>query len=87
MRSHGERWRRTAIAALRGATMLGMRTAMVLPFLAACGAASHAPPYAGDGPIAHPRIFAPGAVSTADPEFAISALDPRHSPGALSSES
>ena len=45
---------------------------MVLPFLAACGAASHAPPYAGDGPIAHPRIFAPGAVSTADPEFAIS---------------
>jgi hypothetical protein len=30
------------------------------------------PPYASAGPIAEPRLFAPGAVSTADPEFSIS---------------
>jgi Tol biopolymer transport system component len=30
------------------------------------------PPYASATPIASPRLFAPGAVSTADPEFAVS---------------
>jgi hypothetical protein len=62
-----------------------MRTPVVWFLVAACGgggavggapAASIAPaalpPYASAAPIAEPRLFAPGAVSTADPEFSIS---------------
>lgn len=59
-----------------------MRSVMVVITLVACGGgagtpeAAHPAPvslpaYASATPIASPRVFAPGAVSTADPEFAI----------------
>jgi len=59
-----------------------MRTVIVAIVLTACTGgsrgpeASHAAPasfpgYASATPISSPRVFAPGAVSTADPEFAI----------------
>ena len=58
-----------------------MRIALAVFLVAACGgarrpggepAATVAPPYASAEPIAQPRLFAPGAVSTAEPEFSIS---------------
>jgi WD40-like Beta Propeller Repeat len=70
---------RTTIAVMRAA----IAVAALFPAIAACGAGSTAhspspsppaepPPYASAEPISRPRIFAPGAISTADPEFAIS---------------
>src|SRR3979409_635198 len=59
-----------------------MRNAMVMIVVTACGGGAHVPAaarpaaaerpaYASAAPITAPRIFAPGAVSTADPEFSI----------------
>ena len=57
-----------------------MRTMAAVFLVAACGgarpggepAATAVPPYASAAPIAQPRLFAPGAVSTVEPEFSIS---------------
>jgi dipeptidyl aminopeptidase/acylaminoacyl peptidase len=77
----------SGIVAPPRSTIAGMRAAIavaiLVPAVAACGAGSAAhspsppppaepPPYASAEPITRPQIFAPGAISTADPEFAIS---------------
>jgi len=60
-----------------------MRMPAIGLLVAACGGGARGPggesaeppprpPYASPAPIAKPRLFAPGAVSTADPEFSIS---------------
>lgn len=74
---HGGAW-----STRHGATMPAMRTTVGLFVVAACGGArgpggepappAALPPYASAAPIAQPRLFAPGAVSTAEPEFSIS---------------
>src|SRR6185436_17057467 len=85
--SHGRRTRRMAVVAVNRATRRPsdydavMRSAMFAILLVACGGSKAvdtaprpaAPPaYATAEPITSPRVFAAGAVSTEDPEFAIS---------------
>lgn len=55
--------------------MAGMRSALAFVLVAACGTTvqqpAPTPPYASAEPIRRPRLFGSGAVSTAEPEFAI----------------